>query len=162
MKKEKEKLKQHKKELERFKDLKYSKNKDKLIKSNRFQRLDKFISRIKNIVDNTSRVIYFQNKFMKRKNNLVIDINEDENNDNVYINNNKININNKIRAKSVNTFSNKRKMDKKKKTKEIKTTTSPTTQFITYNNILKFNLKGEDIVEQKSFNYKYDPKYKYH
>ena len=58
-----EKLKFYENEIKKFKNLEMSKNKDKLIKSNGFQGMDNFISGIKTIVENTSRVIYFQNQF---------------------------------------------------------------------------------------------------
>jgi hypothetical protein len=44
-----------------------SKNKDKLIKSNGFQGMNNFISGIKTIVENTSRVLYFQNQFISKQ-----------------------------------------------------------------------------------------------
>ena len=62
-----EKLKFYENEIKKFKNLEMSKNKDKLIKSNGFQGMDNFISGIKTIVENTSRVIYFQNQFISKQ-----------------------------------------------------------------------------------------------
>ena len=62
-----EKLKFYENEIKKFKNLEMSKNKDKLIKSNGFQGMNNFISGIKTIVENTSRVLYFQNQFISKQ-----------------------------------------------------------------------------------------------
>lgn len=50
------------KDFRKFKDIKKSKNQDKLIKSNGFKGIGAFITGIKNIVENTNRIYYYQNK----------------------------------------------------------------------------------------------------
>lgn len=50
------------KNFKKFKDIKVSKNKDKLIKSNGFKGIESFIVGIKSIVENSNRAYYYQAK----------------------------------------------------------------------------------------------------
>lgn len=60
--KQKQKMLFTEKDFRKFKDIKISKNQDKLIKSNGFKGIGAFIAGIKNIVENTNRIYYYQNK----------------------------------------------------------------------------------------------------
>ena len=48
------------KEIKRFRDLKISKNRDKLIRSNGFKGMDNIISGLKNLADRTNRILYYK------------------------------------------------------------------------------------------------------
>ena len=57
------------KEIKRFRDLKISKNRDKLIRSNGFKGMDNIISGLKNLADRTNRILYYktQSNFSENK-----------------------------------------------------------------------------------------------
>ena len=57
------------KEIKRFRDLKISKNRDKLIRSNGFKGMDNIISGLKNLADRTNRILYYktQTNFSEKK-----------------------------------------------------------------------------------------------
>ena len=48
------------KEINKFRDLKISKNRDKLIRSNGFKGMDNIISSLKNLADRTNRILYYK------------------------------------------------------------------------------------------------------